>query len=73
MIDVVSNDEVKREFIYSDRLCSGIVLNGSSKECLWEEEAGYPEDVRSTVGDPGSQEIDSGVAIFDPRSEWLKR
>jgi len=73
VVDVISDNEIEGKFIYSDGVSSGVVLDCSRKEGLWEEESGHPEDIRRTSGDPSGQEIDSGIAIFNPRSEWLER
>lgn len=62
---------VKTDLIDSDRVLSGVVLLSSSKEGLWEEESGDPEDIWSSVVEPVDQEIDSIIAVLDPGSEWL--
>ena len=62
--------EVEREikFIDSNGFLSGIVLQSSGQESLREEETWEPVDLWSSVFDPLQEEIDSGVAIYDPRT-----
>ena len=62
--------EVEREikFIDSNGFLSGIVLQSSGQESLREEETREPVDLWSSVFDPLQEEIDSGVAIYDPRT-----
>jgi hypothetical protein len=73
VVNVISDHEIEGKFIYIDGISSSVVLDYSRKEGLWEEESGHPKDIRRTSGDPICQEIDSGIAIFNPRSKWLER
>merc|ERR1712151_47687 len=56
-----------------DLVLSGEVLESTCKEGLREEETREPELNRSTRSNPIVQEIDSIIAVIDPRSEWLHR
>lgn len=64
----ILEDKLKAYSIDGNRIGSGIVLKSTGEESLWEEETRDPVDLRSSFFDPSIQEIDSLVAIFDPRS-----
>jgi len=52
---------------------SGKVLKCTCKEGLWEEESRKPVNFRGSFIDPSIQEVNSIVAINDPRTQRLER
>lgn len=50
-------------------MLAGIVLQSSSQESLWEEEARNPETFRRTEVNPFLKELYSGIQILSPGSQ----
>jgi hypothetical protein len=68
----ILEDELKAYCIDGDCVSSGIVLKCTSEESLREEETRDPVDHRSSFFDPSIQEINSLVAILNPRAKWFE-
>jgi len=65
------NDVREADLIDSDGVLTGEILLRTSEEGLREEEARDPEDVGGALVEPVGQELDTVVAIDDPRGQWL--
>ena len=68
LAEVVQDAKFEGEFIDSNRLLSCVVLKRSSDECLGEEEATHPEDLRGALFYPKREELHSGQEILNPAS-----
>jgi hypothetical protein len=69
ILDIVPESDT----IDSYDLLSGVVLHSASQESLWEKESGNPVNNGRSVPNPFGKEIDSFIAVNDPRCEWLHR
>ena len=72
MGDVVAHVIRITELVNRDCTLSCEVLERTSQEGLWEEEARDPIDVWGSSRNPFAQEVDSCIAVMDPGSEWLQ-
>lgn len=70
---VVLDKIVEVNSVDGDVVLSSIVLQSSRQEGLGEEESREPEFDGRASGKPIFQEIDSVIAILNPRSEGLQR
>lgn len=69
---IILEFEAKCNLIDCDCVTSGVVLQVSGEEGLREEETGNPKDDWRAAGDPTIKEINSLIAIFNPRGQWFK-
>lgn len=68
----VHNDVREADLIDGDSMLSSKVLLSTCEESLWEEEARNPEDIWSSVIEPVRKEVNTVIAVHDPRSKRLQ-
>lgn len=59
------------DLINGDSMLSSKVLLSTREESLWEEEARNPEDIWSSIIKPINKEVNTIIAVNDPRSKRL--
>lgn len=70
---IVAYSKVKADDVNGDDSSSGIVLQCSSEEGLWEKEARDPEDGRNSIVDPLLYKLHSLHQVQHPCSQRLQR
>jgi hypothetical protein len=67
VLDIISHVETKGEFVDCNCMLTSVVLESSCEESLREEESRDPEYFGSALLDPFFKEVDSVIAVNDPR------
>lgn len=71
-LDLVVDLKFEAELINSEDILSGIILLGSGKEGLGEEQSGQPECSWHSISNPFVYEVNTIIYVLDPRTKWLQ-